>query len=67
MNVTAPQAVAIVDPERLIGTGDVRADLLAALKDSLNTGGPPTMLLNNPHDWMGYVQRHQGDLAKWIA
>jgi hypothetical protein len=67
MNVTAPQAIAVIDPEILVGTGNVRADLVASLQTSLNAGAPPSIPLNNPHSWMAYVQRHQGDLAKWVA
>jgi hypothetical protein len=67
MSVTAPQAVAIIDPELLIGTGDVRADLNALLRQSLSSGAPPSVPVNNPHSWMDYIQRHQGDLAAWIA
>ena len=67
MNIADPDAMAIVDPQQIAGTGDLRADLLTELRTSLRTGAPPVIRPNNPHSWMAYVQRHQGDLAQWCA
>lgn len=67
MNVTEPEAVAIVDRQTLIGTGDERQDLLAVLRASLDSNQPPSIRPNDPHSWLAYLQRHQGELPTWFA
>ena len=66
MNITELEAISIVDQQTLIGTGDERVDLSAVLRGALNAG-PPAIALNNPHSWLGYLKRHEQELATWFA
>lgn len=67
MNIADPAVTAIVDEQHLVGSGDLRADLLTVLQTALSGSRPPSIQPNNPHSWLAYVQRHQGELAAWFA
>jgi hypothetical protein len=42
------------------------AQLVALLQGSLRDREPPTITATNPHDWGSYIDRHAGDLKKWL-
>jgi hypothetical protein len=71
MNVAEPEAtgLAFVDKQVLIGDGtaDDRDLLRTLLKLAMSSFNAPSIDLNNPHSWLGYVQRHATDLPTWIA
>lgn len=66
MNVVDADAVAIVDRQNLIAGGDDRGNLLSILRQSLSQHKAPTITAENPHSWIGYVQRHRSDLGQWL-
>ncbi|MGE0814979.1 MAG: N-acetylmuramoyl-L-alanine amidase [Vicinamibacterales bacterium] len=68
MNLAEPEATTIVDPQTLTGGAGTEQVLLNALLSAARRDDqPPSIGLENPHSWLGYVGRHQGDLAQWLA
>ena len=67
MRVEDADAISLVDRQTLVGTGNERLDLLALLRSALRPDGPPAVTPENPHSWLGYVERHREDLRTWFA
>ncbi|MFN8573425.1 MAG: hypothetical protein U0132_15335 [Gemmatimonadaceae bacterium] len=44
-----------------------REELIATLSASLQTRERPNITLQNPHDWVAYIDRHQTDLRTWLT
>lgn len=59
-----PGQVSAIDQEEPF---DMReSDLQSILQQALQTGAPPKITPQNPHDWSAYVARHANDLKQWL-
>jgi hypothetical protein len=69
MNVAEPESVFHVDKQVLVGdaAASERDRLRNLLKLARSSFNPPSLDLNNPHSWLGYVERHKTELPIWIA
>ena len=60
-----PGQEAFIDTEQPTNVTN-EAQLVALLQQSLRDREPPTITPSNPHDWGAYIDRHAGDLRKWL-
>ena len=59
--------VSIVDPQTAVTGIASKADLVSVLQGSLSDRKKPTLTIDNPHSWLGYVARHEQELQQWLA
>ncbi|MDB4889313.1 MAG: hypothetical protein JWL61_1168 [Gemmatimonadetes bacterium] len=63
-----PDQESFIDQEQVATVnGSERFSLASILVEALQTGGPPTIAPENPHDWSAYVARHAADLRTWLT
>jgi len=55
----------VVDDQQLLGIGTEKA-LLVALQGALSGARGLPFTPNNPHDWVGYVDRNAGLVKEWL-
>ena len=57
-----------VDKQQLaLVNGSDKFTLESLLQSALQSGGPPVITPENPHDWSAYVARHAADLQRWLS
>ena len=57
-----------VDNQQLaLVNGSDKVTLESLLQSALQSGGPPVITPQNPHDWSAYVARHAADLQRWLS
>ncbi len=62
-----PDQTSIIDKEEVASVnGSETLSLTSILQDALQSGGPPRITPDNPHDWSAYVARHAIDLRQWL-
>lgn len=66
-----PPQESIIDKQKLIGADEddemnTKHILLDVLKAALSNYAPPSISLENPHSWAGYVERHTKEIATWL-
>jgi hypothetical protein len=63
----AGAAEQIVDKQTITGSGTEEENLFTILRTALSQGRPPAISIENPHSWLGYIERHKTELAGWLA
>lgn len=58
--------LSIVDPQTLMAIKS-KAELIETLLTAVSDKKPPAISLNNPHSWLGYVNRHSRELERWLT
>ena len=63
-----PGQDSLIDKQRLaLVNGSDQVTLETLLQSALQSGGPPVITPQNPHDWSAYVARHAADLQRWLS
>jgi hypothetical protein len=63
--MSVPGQLSLVDDQSALNIR-TRDELIAALVAALRDRAPPDIGLQNPHSWLGYIDRHREDLRGWI-
>jgi hypothetical protein len=63
--MSLPGQESVVDPQSLVA-GDTADALRAALESARTAQGGPPLAVNNPHDWVGYVERNEDRVRAWL-
>jgi hypothetical protein len=61
-----PGQISLIDDEQMLNI-NTKAELVAALKSSLQHGAAPDIKPNDPHSWIAYVNRNATQLNKWLV
>jgi hypothetical protein len=64
--MNAPNQISIVDSQQALNIR-TKEELAQALSSSSGQQGVSKVELNNPHAWIGYVDRHQQELKQWLT
>ena len=67
MSVPGQEEPPIIDKQTLFGSERDESKLALLLTTALRQQGPPSLSRNNPHSWVGYIDRHKQELATWLA
>ncbi len=60
-----PGQLSVIDPQSLFNINTLD-ELRAALKAAIENAEGPALAVNNPHDWVGYVERNETSVREWL-
>lgn len=56
--------ISIIDDQELLDVGD--SQLSEVFRNAIAGNLPPKIAVVNPHDWSGYIDRHEESLRAWL-